>query len=111
HEEQIPTIVSSTHQKTQTSRQALNEDIDLPQTNVPIPNVPNEDVYKEWDDSVERGTTTAASLDAAQYSGNILKTQSTTMPNVPLPQGIDTGGGTFFCLYFRYSWKQRCLFP
>nr|GFB89058.1 hypothetical protein [Tanacetum cinerariifolium] len=23
----------------------------------------------------------------------ILKTQSTTMPNVPLPQGIDTGGG------------------
>nr|GEY04407.1 hypothetical protein [Tanacetum cinerariifolium] len=44
------------------------------------------------DASVERATTTAASLDAAQDSGNILKTQSMTMPNVPLPQGIGTGG-------------------
>ncbi|GJX90761.1 putative ribonuclease H-like domain-containing protein [Tanacetum coccineum] len=45
-------------------------------------------VYKEWDDIVERATTTAASLDAAQASGNITKTQSTEIPNVPLPQGI-----------------------
>nr|GEU55132.1 B3 domain-containing transcription repressor VAL2 isoform X1 [Tanacetum cinerariifolium] len=89
HEEQIPTIVSSTHQKTQTSRQALNEDNELPQTSVPIPNVPDKAVYKEWDDSVERATTTAASLDVAHDSSNILKTQSTAMPNVPLPQGID----------------------
>ncbi|GJU33827.1 hypothetical protein Tco_1182181 [Tanacetum coccineum] len=37
-------------------------------------------------------TTTAASLDAAQASGNITKTQSTSIPNVPLPQGIGTGG-------------------
>nr|GFC32343.1 hypothetical protein [Tanacetum cinerariifolium] len=65
-------------------RQALNEDTDLPQTSVPIPNVPNEVVYKEWDDSVERATTTASSLDAAHDSGNILKAQSTRMPNVPL---------------------------
>ncbi|GJU40257.1 hypothetical protein Tco_1193214 [Tanacetum coccineum] len=53
-----------------------------------IPNVPDE----EWDDKVERATTTVASLDAAQASGNITKTQSTTIPNVPLPQGIGTGG-------------------
>nr|GEZ35862.1 hypothetical protein [Tanacetum cinerariifolium] len=49
-------------------------------------------VYKEWDNNVERATTTAASLDAAHDSGNILKTQSTAMPNVPLPQGIIIGG-------------------
>nr|GEZ73991.1 hypothetical protein [Tanacetum cinerariifolium] len=87
---QIQTIVSSTHQKTQTPRQALNEDTELPQTSVPISNVPNKAVYKEWDDSVEKATTTAASLDATQDSGNILKTQSMAMPDVPLPQGIST---------------------
>ncbi|GJS51950.1 hypothetical protein Tco_0625312 [Tanacetum coccineum] len=42
--------------------------------------------------TVERATTTAASLDAAQASGNITKTQSTVIPNVPLPQGIGAGG-------------------
>nr|GEW94142.1 hypothetical protein [Tanacetum cinerariifolium] len=82
HEKQIPTIVSSTHQKTQTSRQALNEDTELPQTSVPIPNVPNKAVYEEWDDSVERATTTAASLDAAQYNGGSPRRQETT--GVPL---------------------------
>ncbi|GKB00739.1 hypothetical protein Tco_0828732 [Tanacetum coccineum] len=57
-----------------------------------IPNVPDEAVYKEWDFRVERDTTTAASLDAEQASGNINRTQSTTIPNVPLPQGIGVGG-------------------
>ncbi|GKC38195.1 hypothetical protein Tco_1050579 [Tanacetum coccineum] len=33
-------------------------------TSEPIPNVPDETVYEEWDDRVERATTTAASLDA-----------------------------------------------
>ncbi|GJS47370.1 hypothetical protein Tco_0597491 [Tanacetum coccineum] len=47
---------------------------------------------KECDTRVERATTTAASLDAEQASGNINKTQSTIMPNVPLPQGIGAGG-------------------
>ncbi|GJS25465.1 retrovirus-related pol polyprotein from transposon TNT 1-94 [Tanacetum coccineum] len=61
-------------------------------TIVPIPNVKDEAVYEEWDDRVERATTTAASLDAAQASGNITKTQSTAIPNVPFPQGIGAGG-------------------
>ncbi|GKA99201.1 hypothetical protein Tco_0827138 [Tanacetum coccineum] len=65
HEEPIPNVVSSSHQTTQTPRQALNQVTE-----------------------VERAITTAASLDAAQASGNITKTQSTTIPNVPLPQGI-----------------------
>ncbi|GJS77343.1 hypothetical protein Tco_0727224 [Tanacetum coccineum] len=60
-------------------------------TSEPIPNVPNEAVYEEWDDKVERATTTA-SLDAKQACGNINKTQSTAMPNVHLPQEIGTGG-------------------
>ncbi|GJV86384.1 hypothetical protein Tco_1530322 [Tanacetum coccineum] len=92
HEEPIPNVVSSSYQKTQTPRQALNQVTKLPQTSEPIPNVPDEVVYEEWDDRVERATTTAASLDATQASGNITKTQSTTIPNVPLPQGIDAGG-------------------
>nr|GFA76628.1 hypothetical protein [Tanacetum cinerariifolium] len=57
-----------------------------------VPNVPDVVVYKDWDDSVERDTTTVASLDATQDSGNILKTQSMAMPNVPLPRGIGTCG-------------------
>nr|GEX81798.1 putative ribonuclease H-like domain-containing protein [Tanacetum cinerariifolium] len=45
----------------------------------------DEAIYKEWDDIVERAITIAASLDAKQASGNINRTQSTAMPNVPLP--------------------------
>ncbi|GKA23285.1 retrovirus-related pol polyprotein from transposon TNT 1-94 [Tanacetum coccineum] len=92
HEEPILNVVSLSHQKTQTPRQALNKVIKLPQTSEPILNVPDEAVYEEWDDRVERATTTATSLDAEQASGNINKTQSTTIPNVPLPQGIGAGG-------------------
>ncbi|GKA80769.1 hypothetical protein Tco_0787461, partial [Tanacetum coccineum] len=40
-----------------------------------IPNV-------EWDDRVERATTTASSLEAEQDSGNINRTQSMAIPNV-----------------------------
>ncbi|GJX03887.1 ribonuclease H-like domain-containing protein [Tanacetum coccineum] len=92
HEEPIPNIVSSSHQKTETPRQALNQVTELPQTSEPIPNVPDEAVYEEWDDRVKRATTTTASLDTAHASGNITKTQSMVIPNVPLPQGIGTGG-------------------
>ncbi|GJY24531.1 hypothetical protein Tco_0398189 [Tanacetum coccineum] len=52
-----------------------------------IPNGPDEAVYEEWDDIVERATTNAASLDAEQASSNINRTQSTAIPNVPLSQG------------------------
>ncbi|GKC09109.1 hypothetical protein Tco_1000719, partial [Tanacetum coccineum] len=92
NEEQIPNVSSSSHHKTQPPRQALNKDTELPQTSVPIPNVADEAVYEEWDDRVERDATIDASLDAAQGSCNILKTQLTAIPNVPLPRGIGTGG-------------------
>ncbi|GKB01283.1 hypothetical protein Tco_0829327 [Tanacetum coccineum] len=53
-----------------------------------------EAVFKKWDGRVVRATTTAASLDAAQASGNISKTQSTAMSNDPLSQEISSGGNT-----------------
>ncbi|GJU37284.1 hypothetical protein Tco_1185638 [Tanacetum coccineum] len=68
HEEQIANVVPSSHQKTQTPRQALNQVTELPQTSKPIPNVADEAVYEEWDDKVERATTTT-SLDTEQASG------------------------------------------
>nr|GEV05347.1 hypothetical protein [Tanacetum cinerariifolium] len=52
----------------------------------------DEAVYEEWDDKVESVAATDASLDAEQASGNINRTESTAMPNVPLPQGIGAGG-------------------
>ncbi|GJZ02679.1 hypothetical protein Tco_0520640 [Tanacetum coccineum] len=61
-------------------------------TSVPIPNVADEVVFKEWDNRVVRATTTAASLDAPQASGNISKTQSMAMSDDPLSQEIGTGG-------------------
>ncbi|GJW41469.1 hypothetical protein Tco_0067314, partial [Tanacetum coccineum] len=87
-EEQIPVTESSSPQNTQSPRQALQEDTQLPQTSVPIPNIVDEAVFKEWDDRVVRATTTAASLDAAQASGNITKTQSTGMSNDLFSQEI-----------------------
>ncbi|GKG04818.1 hypothetical protein Tco_0315205, partial [Tanacetum coccineum] len=92
NEEPIPNVVSLSHQKTQTPKRALNQVTELPQTSEPIPNVPDKAVYEEWDDRVERAITTAASLDAEQASGNINRTQSMAIPNVPLPQGIGAGG-------------------
>ncbi|GJY34801.1 hypothetical protein Tco_0419270 [Tanacetum coccineum] len=78
HEKPIPNVVSSSHQKTQTPRQALNQVTELPQTSEPIPNVPDKAVYEEWDNRVERATTTAASLDAAQASGGSPRCQEAT---------------------------------
>ncbi|GKE15594.1 hypothetical protein Tco_1423171, partial [Tanacetum coccineum] len=69
-EEQIPVTESSSPQNTQTLRQALQEDTQLSQTSMPIPNVADEAVFKERDDRVVRATTTNASLDAAHASGD-----------------------------------------
>ncbi|GJU89498.1 hypothetical protein Tco_1301921 [Tanacetum coccineum] len=39
-----------------------------------------------------RVITIAASLDATHDSDNIIRTQTAAMPNVDIPQGMDTGG-------------------
>nr|GEX00422.1 putative ribonuclease H-like domain-containing protein [Tanacetum cinerariifolium] len=54
------------------------------------PLMADEAVHNEESDRVERAITTDASLEAAQDSANILKTQTTAMPNVDIPQGMDT---------------------
>ncbi|GKG16919.1 hypothetical protein Tco_0361876 [Tanacetum coccineum] len=74
YEEPIQSVESSSPQNTQTLRQALQKDTQLPQTSVPILNIADEAVFKEWDDRVVRATITTASLDAADASGNITKT-------------------------------------
>ncbi|GJS33557.1 retrovirus-related pol polyprotein from transposon TNT 1-94 [Tanacetum coccineum] len=93
NEESILNIESSSPQKTQSPRQALNKDTELPHNSVPIPNVPDEAVYQERGDSVERAATTATSLEAVQDSSNIAKTQSTTTPTEPISQETSFDGG------------------
>ncbi|GJW92691.1 hypothetical protein Tco_0170244 [Tanacetum coccineum] len=58
--------------------QPIHEEPILNITSEPIPNVPYEAVYEEWDDRVERATTTAASVDAAQASGGSPRCQEAT---------------------------------
>ncbi|GKE40534.1 hypothetical protein Tco_1463939, partial [Tanacetum coccineum] len=48
-----------------------------------------------WGDSVERTITTVDSFDVAQDSDNIIRTQTTAMPNVDILQRMDIEGHTF----------------
>ncbi|GJZ56143.1 hypothetical protein Tco_0611336 [Tanacetum coccineum] len=73
-------------------RRKTQKDTELPQTSVPQNLGADEAVHQEEGDSVERAITTDASLDATQDSDNIFKTQFTIMPNVDIPQGMDTSG-------------------
>ncbi|GJV74054.1 hypothetical protein Tco_1494049 [Tanacetum coccineum] len=53
----------------------------------------DEVVNEEMDDSLERTTTTATSLDAEQDSDNLDKTQFKATPNEPGSPGTSSGGG------------------
>ncbi|GJZ55124.1 putative ribonuclease H-like domain-containing protein [Tanacetum coccineum] len=69
-EEQVPDVATYHPQKTQTPRQAKRgHDTKIPQSGGPPKKVGDEAVHKELGDRVERSATTAASLDAEQYSG------------------------------------------
>nr|GFB30694.1 hypothetical protein [Tanacetum cinerariifolium] len=61
-------------------------------TSVPLNLGADKAVNQEEGDRVEKAITTDASLEAAQDSDNMTKTQTTTMPNSDIPQGIDTDG-------------------
>nr|GEW76925.1 hypothetical protein [Tanacetum cinerariifolium] len=52
----------------------------------------DEAVHQDEGDRVERAITTDVLLAATQANDNIFKTQNTAMPNVDIPQGLDTGG-------------------
>ncbi|GKB61392.1 hypothetical protein Tco_0917578 [Tanacetum coccineum] len=92
HVEPIPTIASSQPKKTHKCRKTKRKDTKISQSSGPTTLVADETVHEERGDSVERAATTATSLDAEQGSGNINRTQSTAIPNVPFPQGIGSGG-------------------
>ncbi|GJY28231.1 hypothetical protein Tco_0403998 [Tanacetum coccineum] len=59
----------------------------VPQSGGSLKKVDDEAINEEMFNSVERAITTDASLDAAQDSDNITKTQSTAILNEPHPQG------------------------
>ncbi|GJY56759.1 putative ribonuclease H-like domain-containing protein [Tanacetum coccineum] len=52
----------------------------------------DEAIHEKRGDSVERTATTATSSDTEQDSGNITRTQSTVIHNIPLPREIGSGG-------------------
>ncbi|GJY01197.1 hypothetical protein Tco_0359349 [Tanacetum coccineum] len=68
------------HRKTQNSRRT-KKDTKLPQTSVPQDLKADKVVHTEGGNSVERAITTVASLDVAQDSDNIIRTQTMAMPN------------------------------
>ncbi|GJU16361.1 hypothetical protein Tco_1144327 [Tanacetum coccineum] len=92
----IPTIIqpsTSQPQKKQKPRKPKRKDTEVPQPSGPTNNVADEAVYKEMDDSLERATTTATSLDADQDRGNINKTQSKATLHEPISLGTSSGSG------------------
>ncbi|GKC84062.1 uncharacterized mitochondrial protein-like protein [Tanacetum coccineum] len=72
----------------------------VPQSGGSPKKVGDEAINEEMLDSVERAITTDASLDAAQDSDNITKTQSTVTLNEPHPQGEGSGSG---------PWRQETI--
>ncbi|GJX76354.1 putative ribonuclease H-like domain-containing protein [Tanacetum coccineum] len=91
NEKQI-TAPSSSQPKKTYKRRKPKKVTEIPQSSEPTNLVADEVVHEERGDIMEKAATTATSLDVEKDSGNINRTQSTTMPNVALPQGIGSGG-------------------
>ncbi|GJR26014.1 putative reverse transcriptase domain-containing protein [Tanacetum coccineum] len=66
---------------------------EISQSSGPIPLITYETVINEWEDRMERVSTTASSLVAEQDNGNINRTQSMTTLNESFPQGTNSGSG------------------
>ncbi|GJW11761.1 hypothetical protein Tco_1577588 [Tanacetum coccineum] len=66
---------------------------EISQFSGPTTLVADEIIHEERGDSMERVVTTAASLDAEQDSGNIIRTQSMATLNEPIPLGTGSGSG------------------
>ncbi|GJZ09117.1 hypothetical protein Tco_0543400 [Tanacetum coccineum] len=79
----------TTHKHRKTKRKAT----EISQSSGPTTLVVDETIHEKRGDSMERAATTAASLDAEQDSGNIIRTQSMTTLNEPIPQGTSSGSG------------------
>ncbi|GJX36533.1 hypothetical protein Tco_0248090 [Tanacetum coccineum] len=66
---------------------------EISQSSRPIPFVSDKTVIKEWEDIMERDSTTASSLEAEQDIGNINRTQSMATLNESFPQGTGSNSG------------------
>ncbi|GJU18087.1 ribonuclease H-like domain-containing protein [Tanacetum coccineum] len=91
-----PTIIqpsTSQPQKKQKPRKPKRKNTEVPQPSGSTDNVADEAVYEKMDDSLERTATTATSLDAEQYMGNINKTKSKETLNEPSSLGTSSGSG------------------
>ncbi|GJR83000.1 putative ribonuclease H-like domain-containing protein [Tanacetum coccineum] len=84
---------------------------EISQSSGPIPLVIDETIIKEWEDRMERATTTVSSLDAEQDNGNINRTQSMATLNESFPQGTDSSSGPSYLagLIGRTSMKLKEL--
>ncbi|GJS20788.1 hypothetical protein Tco_0449420 [Tanacetum coccineum] len=91
--EPIPIIASSSQPQKTHKRRKTKRPTKISQSSGPTTLVADETVHEERGDSMERAATTAASLDAEQDSGNIIRTQSMATLNEPIPQGTGSGSG------------------
>ncbi|GJT03777.1 hypothetical protein Tco_0838239 [Tanacetum coccineum] len=93
-EEPIPIVASSSQpKKTKKHRITKRKATEIYQSSGPTTLIADETVHEEKGDSMERASTTAASLDAEQDSGNIIRNQSMAILNEPTPQGTSSGSG------------------
>ncbi|GJW71330.1 hypothetical protein Tco_0128247 [Tanacetum coccineum] len=94
HIASIPNVASSSHlKKTHKNRKTKRKATEISQSSGPTTLVVDETVHEERGDIMERAATIAASLDAEQDSGNIIRTQSMETLNEPIPQGTGSGSG------------------
>ncbi|GJS31952.1 putative ribonuclease H-like domain-containing protein [Tanacetum coccineum] len=91
--EPIPIIASSSQPQKTHKHRKTKRPTEISQSSRPTTLVADETVYEERGDSMERAANTAASLDAEQDNGNIIRTQSMATLNEPIPQGTGSGSG------------------
>ncbi|GJY74336.1 putative ribonuclease H-like domain-containing protein, partial [Tanacetum coccineum] len=89
----LKAVVSAAKENGENIVRKAKRTTEISQSSGPIPLVTNETVIKEWEDRMERATTTASSLEAEPDSGNINRTQSMETLNESFPQGADSGSG------------------
>ncbi|GKA27180.1 putative ribonuclease H-like domain-containing protein [Tanacetum coccineum] len=90
--EPIPIIASSSQPQKTHKRRKTKRPTEISQSSGLTTLVADEIVHKEKGDNMERAATTAASLDAEQDSGNIIRKSMATL-NEPIPQGTGLGSG------------------
>ncbi|GJZ13975.1 hypothetical protein Tco_0549205 [Tanacetum coccineum] len=91
--EPIPIIASLSQPQKTHKRRKTKRPTKISQSSRPTTFVADETVHEEKGDNMERAVTIAASLDAEQDSGNIIRTQYMAILNEPIPQGMGSGSG------------------